>query len=139
MGERFIDGPEYTAAILDGRVLPLLRIETRGGFYDYHAKYETNDTRYHCPCGLPEDEELRLAKLCKRAFTAVGARGWGRVDFMLDNEGQPWFLEINTAPGMTSHSLVPMCAAAAGIDFDELVWRILIGANTAGEARHAAG
>lgn len=126
LAERFVGGPEYTAAVLGGEVLPLLRIETDHGFYDYHAKYEAADTRYHCPCGLEPDEEERFAKLCKQAFDAVGARGWGRVDFMLDEAGKPWFLEINTVPGMTSHSLVPMSAAAAGIDFEELVWRILL-------------
>ncbi|MAA75391.1 MAG: D-alanine--D-alanine ligase [Salinisphaeraceae bacterium] len=125
LAERYIDGPEYTAAILDGRVLPLLRIEPAGDFYDYHAKYVSDDTRYVCPCGLPEDQEQNLARLCARAFEAIGGRGWGRVDFMLDASGQPWFLEVNTVPGMTSHSLVPMCAQADGIDFDTLVRRIL--------------
>lgn len=124
--ERLIEGEEYTAAILDGQVLPLLRIEVTEGFYDYRAKYESGATRYHCPCGLPEDREAELAALSLRAFEAVDAAGWGRVDFMLDAEGQPWFLELNTVPGMTSRSLVPMAAAAAGIDFDELVWRILV-------------
>lgn len=147
LAERFIDGPEYTAAVLGGEVLPLLRIETDHDFYDYHAKYEANDTRYHCPCGLQADTEQRLAKLCKQAFDAVGACGWGRVDFMLDKAGDPWFLEINTVPGMTSHSLVPMCAAAVGIDFEELVWRILLTSQKpsqklggqAEEVPHAAG
>lgn len=125
LAERLIEGEEYTAAILDGQVLPLLRIEVTEGFYDYRAKYQSEATRFHCPCGLPEDREVRLAELSLRAFEAVGAAGWGRVDFMIDAEGQPWFLELNTVPGMTSHSLVPMAAAAAGIDFDELVWRIL--------------
>lgn len=138
LAERFIDGPEYTAAVLDRRVLPLLRIETPRGFYDYQAKYEAEDTRYHCPCGLPADEERRLAELSLKAFEALGARGWGRVDFMLDADGQPWFLELNTIPGMTSHSLVPMAAAAAGIDFEELVWRILATAGRGGEDSHDA-
>ncbi len=138
MAERFVDGPEYTAAILNGKVLPLLRIQTNHGFYDYQAKYEAEDTLYECPCGLAPDEEARLAKLCLRAFKAVGARGWGRVDFLLDQAGQPWFLEINTVPGMTSHSLVPMCAAAAGIDFEELVWRILVSSHKSAGVRHAA-
>lgn len=133
LAERFIEGPEYTAAMLNGRVLPLLRIETTHGFYDYQAKYEVEDTAYHCPCGLSEDEEARLAKLCSTAFDAVGAQDWGRVDFMLDEDGQPWFLEVNTVPGMTSHSLVPKCAAAAGIDFEELVWRILCGSRESGQ------
>lgn len=125
LAERFVAGDEYTAAVLGDRVLPMLRIESAGSFYDFHAKYEADTTRYHCPCGLAPDEEQRLAALCLDAFRATGARGWGRVDFMLDDDGQPWFLEINTVPGMTSHSLVPMSAAAAGIDFENLVERIL--------------
>lgn len=137
LAERFVDGPEYTAGILDGKVLPLIRIETNHSFYDYQAKYEADDTQYHCPCGLAPDQEAHLAKLSLQAFDIVGARGWGRVDFMLDSDGQPWFLEINTLPGMTSHSLVPMCAGAAGIDFEELVWRILLTCQTAQEASHA--
>lgn len=138
LAERLIEGEEYTATILDGQVLPLLRIEVTEGFYDYHAKYESEATRYHCPCGLPEDREAELAALSLRAFEAVDAGGWGRVDFMLDAEGQPWFLELNTVPGMTSHSLVPMTAAAAGIDFDELVWRILAATVDRREDNHAA-
>lgn len=125
LAERLIEGEEYTAAVLDGEVLPMLRIEVTEGFYDYRAKYESEATRFHCPCGLSEDREARLAELSLRAFEALGAAGWGRVDFMMDAGGQPWFLELNTVPGMTPHSLVPMAAAAAGIDFDELVWRIL--------------
>lgn len=125
LAERFIDGPEYTAAILDRHVLPILKIEPAGEFYDYHAKYVADDTRYLCPCGLSEADEARLGELALRAFDAIGARGWGRVDFMLDKDGQPWFLEVNTVPGMTSHSLVPMCASADGISFDALVMKIL--------------
>jgi D-alanine-D-alanine ligase len=123
--ERWIDGAEYTAAILQGEALPLIRIEARSIFYDYQAKYFSDETRYHCPCGLPADAERRIAELALAAFDAVGAGGWGRVDFMVDSKGMPFILEINTIPGMTGHSLVPMAAAAAGIDFDELVWRIL--------------
>lgn len=135
MAEQFIDGSEYTASILDGQVLPLIRIETASGFYDYEAKYVANDTQYHCPCDLAGERERELARLSLMAFDATGARGWGRVDFMLDDAGQPWFLEINTTPGMTSHSLVPMAARAAGMGFDELIWRIL--ANTvAAEEQH---
>lgn len=137
MAEQFISGPEYTATILDGRVLPLIHIETPRGFYDYEAKYAAQDTLYHCPCDLEPGRERELARLALRAFEAVGARGWGRVDLMLDDAGQPWFLELNTTPGMTSHSLVPMAARAAGMDFDELVWRILAGTVTAEEAHHA--
>ena len=119
-------------------MLPLLRIEVESGFYDYHAKYESDTTRYHCPCGLPPERESELAALSLRAFETAGAHGWGRVDFMMDAEGQPWFLELNTVPGMTSHSLVPMAAAAAGIDFDELVWRILATTLATREDGHEA-
>jgi D-alanine-D-alanine ligase len=123
--ERWITGREYTAAVLHERVLPLIRIEARAAFYDYQAKYFSDETRYHCPCGLDAAAEDRLAVIAGAAFDAVGAAGWGRVDFMVDAGGQPYILELNTVPGMTSHSLVPMAAGAGGIDFDELVWRIL--------------
>src|SRR5699024_9572323 len=123
--ERFIDGPEYTAAIVDGRCLPLIHIETPREFYDYEAKHAAGNTLYHCPSGLDAEREAELQRLCQSAFDVVGGRGWGRLDFMLDQAGQPWFLEMNAAPGMTSHSLVPMAAQAVGMDFDELVWRIL--------------
>jgi len=123
--ERLIEGREYTAAILGERVLPLIRLETPRAFYDYEAKYESADTRYRCPCGLDEANESRLADLCLEAFRVLGTSGWGRVDLMMDNEGQPWLLEVNTTPGMTDHSLMPMAAKAAGIEFEELVWRIL--------------
>lgn len=126
--ERWVDGPEYTAAILDRRVLPMIRLETPNVFYDYAAKYESNSTQYHCPAGLGDAEEGRLAELCLRAFDAVGASGWGRVDFMLDGEGEPWLLEVNTIPGMTDHSLVPMAAEAVGLGFEDLVARILASA-----------
>ncbi len=125
MAEQYIAGPEYTAAIVDGRCLPLIRIETPRGFYDFEAKYAATDTLYHCPCGLERAREAELMRLSQRAFDVTGATGWGRVDFILDAAGQPWFLELNATPGMTSHSLVPMAARAAGMDFDELVWRIL--------------
>jgi D-alanine-D-alanine ligase len=125
--ERLVDGPEFTASILDGRCLPLVRIETPRAFYDYDAKYEANDTRYHCPCGLDEDTEKALAGLALAAFDLLGCSGWGRVDFLLDADGQPWLLEVNTVPGMTDHSLVPMAAMAAGLNFDQLVGRILAG------------
>ncbi len=125
LAERWIVGAEYTASILGERMLPLIRLETPHQFYDFEAKYSANTTRYHCPCGLPESRELELQKLCRKAFEAVGARGWGRVDLMLDNEGRPWLIEVNTQPGMTDHSLVPMAAKVAGIDFDELVMSIL--------------
>lgn len=123
--ERMIEGPEYTATVLLDRPLPLIRIETPRVFYDYEAKYASGDTEYHCPCGLSGEREGELQALASRAFSVLGCSGWGRVDFLLDGDGRPWLLEVNTVPGMTDHSLVPMAAAAAGIDFDGLVWRIL--------------
>ena len=125
LAERWITGREYTASILGEQALPLIRLETSHAFYDYQAKYFADDTRYHCPCGLPEADEMRLRTLAQRAFRAVGARGWGRVDFMCDRNGEPYLIEVNTVPGMTDHSLVPMAARAAGIDFAALVLRIL--------------
>jgi D-alanine-D-alanine ligase len=125
LAERGVEGAEYTCAVLQGRALPLIRLETPHVFYDYDAKYQAADTRYHCPCGLPADQEQTLQELCLRSFQVLGGEGWGRVDFMLDDQARPWLLEINTVPGMTDHSLVPMAARAAGMDFDELVWRIL--------------
>jgi len=123
--ETEIVGGEYFAGILDRQTLPLIRIETPREFYDYEAKYVSGDTSYFCPCGLPDDEEARLRDLSLQAFDILGAGGWGRVDFLLDQQGKPWFLEVNTTPGMTDHSLVPQAAAHLGIGFDELVWRIL--------------
>jgi D-alanine-D-alanine ligase len=123
--EPWISGAEYTVAILQGEALPSIRIETPRAFYDYEAKYRRTDTRYHCPSGLSAQAEDHLARLALAAFDACGAAGWGRADFMLDRTGRPLLLEINTVPGMTDHSLVPMAARAAGIDFDELVWRVL--------------
>ncbi len=125
IAERWIEGEEYTVAILDGVALPAIRLETPHDFYDFEAKYEADDTRYICPCGLSEEEERKLHRLALQAFDSIGARGWGRVDMMRDEEGDWWLLEVNTVPGMTDHSLVPMAAAAAGIDFETLVWRIL--------------
>ncbi|EGV51653.1 D-alanine--D-alanine ligase [endosymbiont of Riftia pachyptila] len=125
MAERWITGQEYTASLLGGKSLPLIRLETPRTFYDYEAKYSADSTRYHCPCGLPAAEEQRLQQLAAKAFEAVGASGWGRVDLMLDEAGEPWLIEVNTVPGMTDHSLVPMAAKAAGIGFDELVMQIL--------------
>lgn len=125
LAERWMEGEEYTASIVGGRVYPLIRMRTPRTFYDYEAKYFTDSTQYDCPCGLPGEKEAQLAALCQHAFNALGASGWGRVDFMLDNAGQAWLLEVNTVPGMTSHSLVPMAARAVGIEFDQLVWRIL--------------
>ncbi|CAN5280985.1 D-alanine--D-alanine ligase [soil metagenome] len=125
LAETWITGGEYTASILGGRVLPLVRIETPNTFYDYEAKYFTDTTRYFCPSGLPAMTERRYAALALEAFELVGASGWGRVDFLVDTDGTPLVLEVNTVPGMTDHSLVPMAAHEAGIDFDELCWRIL--------------
>ncbi len=125
LAEQCIEGGEYTAAVLDHEVMPLIRLETPRSFYDYAAKYEADDTRYVCPCGLDEDTERNLQALSLHAFDTVGASGWGRVDFMLDGAGGPWFIEVNTVPGLTDHSLVPMSARAAGMGFDELALRIL--------------
>jgi D-alanine-D-alanine ligase len=123
--EPWITGGEYTVALLQGQALPSIRIETPREFYDYEAKYLRNDTQYHCPSGLSAQAEGHLASLARAAFDACGAEGWGRVDFMMDKTGRPLLLEINTIPGMTDHSLVPMAARAAGMDFDELAWRVL--------------
>jgi D-alanine-D-alanine ligase len=123
--EQWIEGVEYTAGILGDEVLPLIRLETPNTFYDYDAKYKTDTTRYLIPCGLEAGKEAELQALSLAACQAVGASGWGRVDFMLDASGQPWFIEINTVPGLTDHSLVPMAAKAVGIDFSQLVCRIL--------------
>jgi D-alanine-D-alanine ligase len=123
--EPAVIGEEYFAGILDNCTLPLIRIETPRSFYDYEAKYESDETRYFCPAGLDEDLELSLRQQSLQAFKTLQASGWGRVDFILDQDMQPWFLEVNTIPGMTDHSLVPQAAAQMGIEFDELVWRIL--------------
>jgi len=124
IAERFIDGPEVTVSLLGRRALPAIRLETPRTFYDYAAKYEVDSTRYHLPSGLEPAEERRCQELALAAFEALGGNGWGRVDLLLDAVGQPWLIEANTAPGMTDHSLVPMAAAHAGIDFAELVVRI---------------
>lgn len=123
--EQLIEGREFTAAVLDGRVLPLIELKTGREFYDFEAKYESGDTEYLCPCDLPESLEQELGRICLEAFDVVGAAGWGRVDLMLDAQDQPWLLEVNTTPGMTEKSLMPMAARAAGIEFEELVWTIL--------------
>ena len=118
-------GKEYFAGVLERLTLPLIRIETPREFYDYEAKYESDQARYYCPCGLPAEQEAALRATALRAYDLLGVSGWGRVDFLLDESGRPWFLEVNTTPGMTDHSLVPQAAAQLGIGFDELVWRIL--------------
>ncbi|MEW8506284.1 MAG: D-alanine--D-alanine ligase [Candidatus Thiodiazotropha sp.] len=125
LAERWIVGEEYTTSILEGKALPMIRLETPRLFYDYEAKYSAETTSYHCPCGLDPVAESELQALCLRGFYAVGASGWGRVDLMLDEQRQPWLIEVNTVPGMTDHSLVPMSAKVAGMAFDELVERIL--------------
>ena len=123
--ERWIYGKEYTVAIVGNDVLPVIRLETPHQFYDYQAKYFSDDTNYICPCGLSEQQEQELQVLAKNAFDAVDASGWGRVDVMVDETDRPWLLEINTVPGMTDHSLVPMAAKARQIEFEDLVLRIL--------------
>ncbi|MCE8034763.1 MAG: D-alanine--D-alanine ligase [Halomonas sp.] len=125
MAERFIRGEEYTVSLLGARVLPAIRVEVPSGFYDYEAKYNSNDTRYHLPCGLEATQEAELGELCRQAFEAIGGEGWGRIDVMCDGEGRFWLIEANTSPGMTDHSLVPQAAAHAGMGFDELVLQIL--------------
>jgi D-alanine-D-alanine ligase len=125
LAEQWIEGTEYTVAVLGDEALPVIRLETPRACYDFEAKYHAPDTRYHCPCGLPQSLEQHLRTLALRAFKVTGATGWGRVDLMSDQAAKPWLIEINTAPGMTDHSLVPMAAAAAGIDFINLVRRIL--------------
>jgi D-alanine-D-alanine ligase len=129
IAERFIQGIELTAAILNDAPLPLIRLETSRVFYDYEAKYHANDTRYICPCGLPPDQERRIQQVALEGFRLVGCEGWGRVDVMVDASGNPYLLEVNTVPGMTDHSLVPMAARAVGIAFEDLVLRILESAH----------
>ncbi len=129
MAEKFIQGKEFTAAILGEQVLPMICLETDNEFYDYQAKYVSDDTRYICPCGLDESTETKLAELMLKSFKAIMGAGWGRVDFMLDECQQPWLIEVNTVPGMTSHSLVPMAAKQAGMTFEMLVLKILQGAD----------
>ncbi len=125
LAERWVSGREITASVLDGEVLPLIQIETPHEFYDYDAKYHADSTRYHCPAELPAATAAQLRRLARATFELLGGRGWGRVDFIVDDGGHPYVLEINTVPGMTDHSLVPMAARQAGFDFDELVLRIL--------------
>ena len=122
--ESLIEGGEFTVAILHGEALPSIRIVPKGAFYDYHAKYVAEDTQYLCP-GLDGEAEQAIRALALRAFEASGASGWGRVDVMRDQGGNNFLLEVNTTPGMTSHSLVPKAAKAVGIDFETLCWRIL--------------
>ena len=125
LAEQFIGGGEYTASILGDRALPVIRIEPAKEFYDYEAKYLRDDTRYLCPAGLAPEQEAEMQRLAQQAFAVLGGAGWGRVDFLMDADGKPYLLEVNTAPGMTDHSLVPMAARQAGMSFEQLVLNIL--------------
>jgi D-alanine-D-alanine ligase len=125
MAESWVEGSEYTLPILGDQVLPMIRLETPREFYDYEAKYIADTTQYHCPCGLDVETENELGKLAFDAIKALDVSGWGRVDLMLGNDGNPWLIEVNTVPGMTSHSLVPMSAKQAGMSFDDLTLSIL--------------
>jgi D-alanine-D-alanine ligase len=125
IAEKFVGGGEYTVGILGEAALPIVRIVPKNDFYDYEAKYLRDDTEYLCPCGLSKDKEAQIQTEALQAFKAIGCKGWGRVDFLMDEAGNHFFLELNTNPGMTDHSLVPMAAKAAGISFDELVIKIL--------------
>ncbi len=127
--ERFVEGEEYTVAILNDQPLPAVQLITGRTFYDYEAKYLSGQTEYLIPCGLSQEEEARLQSLCLSAYKAMGCRGWGRVDVMRDAKGQFWLLEVNTVPGMTQRSLVPMAAKAVGLEFDALVMEILSSAT----------
>jgi D-alanine-D-alanine ligase len=122
--EQLIEGDEFTVAVLEHEALPSIKIVPKGEYYDYNAKYIAEDTQYICP-GLAGDAEAELRALALAAFDALGCSGWGRVDVMRDRAGKFFLLEVNTAPGMTSHSLVPKAARAVGIEFEELCWRIL--------------
>lgn len=125
MAESWIEGSEYAIPILGGQILPMIRLETPREFYDYEAKYIADTTQYFCPCGLDVETEDELGKLALDAFKALDVSGWGRVDLMLGNDGNPWLIEVNTVPGMTSHSLVPMSAKQVGMSFDDLTLNIL--------------
>ncbi|OIM99317.1 D-alanine--D-alanine ligase [Idiomarina sp. MD25a] len=123
--ERWINGNEYTVALLNGEALPVIRLQTPHQFYDFSAKYQANDTQYHCPAGLSDDDEQSLRQLALAAFAAVDGKGWGRIDAMRDEQGQWFLLEANAVPGMTEKSLVPMAAKQRGLSFEQLVWNIL--------------
>ena len=125
IAEKFIGGGEYTVGILGDRALPIIKIVPANEFYDYEAKYLRDDTQYLCPCGLSAEKEAQIQAEALQAFKAVGCSGWGRVDFLMDEVGNHYFLELNTSPGMTDHSLVPMAAKAVGISFEELVLQVL--------------
>ena len=125
IAEQFVGGGEYTVGILADEALPIIRIVPKNEFYDFEAKYLRDDTEYRCPCGLSAEKEAVIQQEALQAFRAIGCSGWGRVDFLMDEAGMHYFLEVNTSPGMTDHSLVPMAAKAAGVSFDELVVKIL--------------
>jgi len=127
--EEFVTGAELTASIVNGRALPLIRIEAPQGWYDYHSKYFSDATKYHCPAGLPEAKEQEIRAMARQAFDIVGCSGWGRLDLILRDDGSYSFLEVNTSPGMTAHSLVPMAAKQAGMSYPELCVEILRGAH----------
>ena len=129
LAEQFIEGREVTVSILGGRALPVIRIEAPGGNYDYQNKYFSDDTRYFCPSGLPSELEKGIQSISLEAFRLLDCRGWGRADLMIDAAGKPWLLEMNTSPGMTAHSLVPMAAREAGLSFEDLVMAILESAH----------
>jgi len=129
IAERFIGGGEYTVAILNGRALPVIKIEPANDFYDYEAKYLRDDTRYLCPCGLSAEQEVEMQALAQQGFAVIGGQGWGRVDFLRSTDGGAYLLEVNTSPGMTDHSLVPMAAREAGISFEQLVVQVLESAH----------
>jgi D-alanine-D-alanine ligase len=129
IAEEFVDGVELTGGILGEQALPLIKLETPRDFYDYEAKYIANDTRYIVPSGLPAKKEGELKELCLAAFRTLGCQGWGRVDLMLNRRGRPFLLEVNTSPGMTDHSLVPMAARAVGLSYEDLCVKILEGAH----------
>jgi D-alanine-D-alanine ligase len=123
--EAWVTGKEYTVGVLNNEALPVIRLETPNAFYDYEAKYQASTTQYHCPCGLEAAQEQQLQQLAVTACEVIGVTGWARVDVFIDASGQTQLIEVNTVPGMTDHSLVPMAAKQAGINFETLVWRIL--------------
>ena len=123
--EKFVDGEEFTVAIVNDKTLPVIKIKPSNEFYDYQAKYIKDDTQYICPSGIEKQKEVSISKEALQAFKIIGCSSWGRVDFMLDKQGRHYFIEVNTSPGMTSHSLVPMAAKEVGINFDQLVLEIL--------------
>ncbi len=123
--EKFVDGEEFTVAIVNDKTLPVIKIKPSNEFYDYQAKYIKDDTQYICPSGIEKQKEVSISKEALQAFKIIGCSSWGRVDFMMDKQGRHYFIEVNTSPGMTSHSLVPMAAKEAGINFDQLVLEIL--------------